>query len=214
MILDSDAFDIITAQKGLIHFKVEVDGRRAHGATPEKGTNAIERACRLIALLKATRFVYRKHRFLKPPTINIGTIRGGDKVNMVADRCEFEVDLRFLPGMAVSEIMALVRRRFNTTRFGYRIQVNDIQEPYELNADHAMVRLLKQAGRGLVRRSAIKGSEGATVITFFKKKNIPAIATGCGVRGMAHATDEYVRVRDLIRGARVLERFIKLFDIR
>lgn len=214
LILDSDAFDIIAAQKGLIHFKVKVDGRRAHGATPQKGVNAIERACHLIALLKTIRFIYKKHRFLKPPTINIGTIRGGDKVNMVADWCEFEVDLRFLPGMVASEILALVRRRFDATRFSYQIQVQDIQQPYELDTDHPMVRFLKKAGRGLVPRCAIKGSEGATVITFFKKKNIPAIATGCGARGMAHATDEYVRVHDLVRGARVLEKFIKLFDER
>jgi acetylornithine deacetylase/succinyl-diaminopimelate desuccinylase family protein len=214
LVLDADAFDIVVAQKGLIHFKVTVDGRRAHGATPEKGVNAIERACELIKVLKATRFVTQKHRFLKPPTINIGTIQGGDKVNMVADQCAFEADLRFLPGMKAFEILTRLRRRFDATRFSYRIEINDIQQPYELDTDHAMVRSLKKAGQSFGGHPAIKGSEGATVITFFKKKRIPAIATGCGVRGMAHATDEYVRVRDLVRGARVLEKFITLFDAR
>jgi acetylornithine deacetylase/succinyl-diaminopimelate desuccinylase-like protein len=60
----------------------------------------------------------------------------------------------------------------------------------------------------------VKGSEGATVITFFQKKKIPAVATGWGASGCAHATDEYARAADLYQGAIVLERAIKLFDSR
>lgn len=211
LVLDSDGFDIIAAQKGLIHFKVLVRGRRAHGAYPERGVNAIDRACELIAILKKAPLVHKKHKLLKPPTVNIGTIRGGDKVNMVADRCEFEADIRFLPGMKAEKILADIRRAFDRTGFAYRIEVNDIQQPYEIDERHPMVRCLQDAARGIAP-SPIKGSEGATVITFFKKKGIPAVATGYGARGTAHATNEYARVDDLARGALVLEKFVKLFD--
>ncbi|HAJ56410.1 MAG TPA: hypothetical protein DCL35_01425 [Candidatus Omnitrophica bacterium] len=211
LILDSDGFDIIAAQKGLIHFKVKVTGRRAHGAYPQRGINAIDRACRLIDILKKMKFIYKKHRFLKPPTINIGMIRGGDKVNIVADWCEFEVDLRFLPGMDGRKILLQIRRAFDSTGFAAKIDVNDIQQPYEIDVRHPVICALKAAAEGIAPRSEIKGSEGATVITFFKKMNIPAVATGYGARGTAHATDEYARISDLYRGARVLERFLKIF---
>lgn len=212
LILDSDEFDIVAAQKGLIHFKVKVAGKRAHGAYPERGINAIDRACRLISLLQGMRFVYRPHRFLKPPTVNVGTIRGGDKVNMVADWCEFEADIRFVPGMEAKKILGQLRRAFDTTGFAYKIEINDVQEPYEIDTRHPMILALQEAARAVAARSAIKGSEGATVITFFKKKKIPAVATGYGARGTAHSTNEYARVDDLCRGALVLERFVKLFD--
>ncbi len=75
-----------------------------------------------------------------------------------------------------------------------------------------MILALQKAARAVSVRSSIRGSEGATVITFFKKKKIPAVATGYGAHGTAHATDEYARVDDLWRGALVLEKFIKLFD--
>ncbi|OIO36443.1 MAG: hypothetical protein AUJ74_02410 [Candidatus Omnitrophica bacterium CG1_02_44_16] len=210
IILDSDDFDIIIAQKGLIHFTVKVTGLKAHGAYPERGVNAIGYALKLIGILNKMKFVYRRHRLLKPPTVNIGTIRGGDKVNMVADRCEFEVDLRFLPGMEAPKILAGIKRVFAKTKISFTIQAQNIQQPYEIGQGHPLVESLKKASNGIVSHSDVKGSEGATVITFFKKKNIPAVATGYGAGGRAHTTDEYARVHDLYRGARILERFLKI----
>jgi len=216
LILDSDEFNIIIAQKGLIHFTVKVEGLKAHGAYPQRGVNAIEQAAELIGILKKMKFkAYRRHSLLKPPTINIGTIRGGDKVNMVADWCEFEVDLRFLPGMEAQKILSGIKKGFAKARpkASFTIQAQDIQQPYEIGRKHPLVKSLKKASCGIAKRSDVKGSEGATVITFFKKKNIPAVATGYGAKSCAHATDEYVRVRDLYCGARVLERFIKIFAV-
>jgi acetylornithine deacetylase/succinyl-diaminopimelate desuccinylase family protein len=212
LILDSDEFNIITAQKGLIHFSVSVKGKKAHGAYPERGVNAIDGASRLIAALKGLRLPRRKHRLLRPWTVNIGTIRGGDKVNMVADWCVFETDLRFLPGMDGQDILRRVRRSFDRTGARYRLEVQDLQQPYEIDGRHPLVAALRAAARGIAPRSEVKGSEGATVITFFKKKGIPAVATGYGASGCAHGTDEYARIGDLYRGAKVLERFIKIFD--
>lgn len=214
VILDSDEGHIITSQKGLIHFKVHVPGRKAHGAYPERGINAIDRAMVLADVLKKIRFPYKPHALLKPPTVNIGTIRGGDKVNMVADWCDFEADLRFVPGMTAKKILSQITAAFRKTRIPFRIQVADIQDPYEISSKHPLVSCLFNSGRKAGFSSRIKGSEGATVITFFKKKGIPAVATGWGSRGCAHATDEYVSVDDLYRGARQLENFIRLFDER
>jgi acetylornithine deacetylase/succinyl-diaminopimelate desuccinylase-like protein len=68
---------------------------------------------------------------------------------------------------------------------------------------------LKKAMQKNRVRPVIKGSEGATVITFFKDKGIPAVATGFGSRGCAHTADEYVNIDNLYKGALVLERFLK-----
>ena len=109
MILDSDEFEIIIAQKGLIHFKVSVAGKKAHGAYPDQGINAINIACGIIRDLEKYKFSFRPHPLLKGPTINTGTIHGGDKVNMVADWCDFELDLRYLPGMSAKDVLAGIK---------------------------------------------------------------------------------------------------------
>jgi acetylornithine deacetylase/succinyl-diaminopimelate desuccinylase-like protein len=58
----------------------------------------------------------------------------------------------------------------------------------------------------------VKGSEGATVITFFQHKGIPAVATGYGCGGCAHTADEYVRIENLYKGALMLEDFLKNYS--
>lgn len=222
LVLDADDFDVITAQKGLIHLKIEVKGRKAHGAYPDQGVNAIDIAMAVIREIKVQKFSYRENKYLKPPTVNLGTIKGGDKVNVVADWCEFELDFRFLPGMKVETILNRLKNILNKHIKSFsrisgvplkagRIEIEGIQEPYNISEKHPLVSCLKDALRAARITPLIKGSEGATVITFFQKKGIPAIATGCGVSACAHIANEYVRINSLYKGTVALEKFLKIY---
>ncbi|MFH1655306.1 MAG: ArgE/DapE family deacylase [Candidatus Omnitrophota bacterium] len=212
VILDSDNADIIVAQKGLIHFKIIIFGKKAHGAYPERGINAIEIASKVIQKLKRYKFRYKKHSLLKPPTINIGKICGGDKVNMVADWCEVKVDLRFLPGMKPRKILKQIGKVVKSEAKKFKIEIEAMQRPSEVERDNYLVNCLLKANRRLSNKAKIKGSEGATVMSFFQERNIPSFATGFGSKGCCHATNEYVKINDLHKGAKVIEGFIKQFD--
>lgn len=232
LVLDSDDFNIIITQKGLIHLKVKIQGRKAHGAYPWQGINAIDIAVDILKELKAHKFtssrrrkvgsIYTENKYLKPPTLNIGTIKGGDKVNVVADWCEFELDVRFLPGMSEGAILKYIQGviRKYTRKFSRhsgiplkagKIEIETIQKPYWINKNQPLVRYLKMAAKKLKIQPQIKGSEGATTITFFQEKDIPAIATGFGAPGCAHIADEYAKINNLYKGAMVLEEFIKKY---
>ena len=50
-------------------------------------------------------------------------------------------------------------------------------------------------------------------MTFFKKHKIPAFATGFGAHGTAHTNDEFIFIRSLFNGTKVLEKFIKQYDL-
>ncbi len=214
LVMDSDEMDTIIAQKGLIHCRIQILGKKAHGAYNWRGVSAIEIAAKVIGRLKKMQPRFKKHPLLHPPTMNVGVIRGGDKVNMVADFCEFALDVRFLPGMNPREILqrikAVIRREANQ----FKVEIDDLQMPYEIDCDHPFVRLFTETAVGMGCRPRLKGSEGATVITFFKKHNIPAFATGFGARATAHTTDEYIKIKLLSEGTRVLEQFIKEYDRR
>lgn len=211
VVLDSDDFDIVITQKGLIHLKVKIQGKKAHGAYPWRGINAIDIAIKILNGLKSRRLVYKKNAYLKAPTLNIGTIRGGDKVNVVADWCEFELDFRFLPGESAKEIINKLKNIIQRYSRNFKIEIEGIQEPYQIGRGHILVKSLLKAAKKTKVRSRIKGSEGATVITFFQNKNIPALATGFGSSGCAHIADEYVKIDNLYKGALVLEEFIKSY---
>ncbi len=209
VVLDSDDFEIIIAQKGLIHLKVKIEGKKAHGAYPWQGINAIDKAIAILHELKSHRFAYKKNKYLRPPTLNIGTIRGGDKVNIVADWCEFELDFRFLPGQSSAGIINGLKQIIRKYTRKSRIEIASVQKDYNIDMRHPLVETLVGALKNLRIKPRICGSEGATVITFFQDKNIPAIATGFGSSGCAHTADEYVKIDNLYKGALALEEFLK-----
>lgn len=210
VVLDADDFEVIIAQKGLLHMKLSVQGKRAHGAYPWLGINAIDLMARILLGLKKYRFkAVRKNAYLRPSTINVGTIRGGDKVNIVAGWCECELDFRYLPGMSGQAIIADVKRFVRSIARQSAVKIEGIQKPYEIDRGHPLVCAYLDALRSGGRRARVRGSEGATVITFFQERGIPAIATGFGCSGCAHMVDEYVTIDNLYRGGLVLEGFLR-----
>jgi succinyl-diaminopimelate desuccinylase len=214
VVLDADDFEIVITQKGLMHLSVRVGGKKAHGAYPWLGVNAIDLAAKIIVDLKSQHQHFSKNKYLRAPTINVGTIKGGDKVNVVSDWCEFELDFRFLPGSSEKEILRILRKTITKYTRNYKIRIQGIQNPYFIDPGHPLVSSLVSAMKSLKIKPRISGSEGATVITFFKAMNIPAIATGFGTEGCAHIADEYADLNNLYNGARVLVVFLKKYKFQ
>ncbi|HPT38836.1 MAG TPA: M20 family metallopeptidase [Candidatus Omnitrophota bacterium] len=211
VVLDADDFEIVITQKGLMHLTVKVEGKKAHGAYPWLGINAIDLAAKIITDLKSKHKSYAKNKYLHPPTVNVGTIKGGDKVNVVSDWCEFELDFRFLPGYSEKEILRFLKETIIRHARKYKITIQGIQDPYYIDPSHPLVSSLVAAMKSLRLKGRISGSEGATVITFFKALKIPAIATGFGTEGCAHIADEYACLDNLYNGAKVLVEFLKKY---
>ncbi len=212
LILDANEFDVIITQKGLLHIKLGIFGKQAHGAYPDRGVNAINMAVEIIKKIKKIRLPYKRHKLLKPPTINIGTIRGGDKVNMVADWCEVELDIRYLPGMDKNKIIKIIKNTVRTVTKEFKFEITASQAPCETDSNHILVRSLRQASSKIAGKIKLKGSQGATVMTFFDNYNIPSVATGFGSAKCAHTANEYVDISNIVEGYQVLKNFLFVFD--
>ncbi len=212
LITDSEEFDAIVAQKGLFHTRVQIFGKKAHGAYNWRGINAIEIAARVITRLKEHQFKFKKHPLLVPPTKNIGTIRGGDKVNIVADFCEFTLDIRYMPGMTAAGVLKEIKGLIAKETKNFKVIVEDSQKPYEIDPKHPFVKTYVDVCKKMGQEAKLLGSQGATVITFFQDYGIPAFSTGWGAHGVIHANDEYAVVKTLYNGARVLEQYLKEYD--
>jgi glutamate carboxypeptidase len=78
-----------TARKGVGRFTIEIKGRAAHaGLDPEGGASAI---------VELSHVVQHLHRLNDPErgiSVNVGTIEGGQRANVVAPRSRAEVDVR------------------------------------------------------------------------------------------------------------------------
>jgi acetylornithine deacetylase/succinyl-diaminopimelate desuccinylase-like protein len=111
--------------------------------------------------------------------------------------------------MKAQEILRNLKNTIKRHTNKFEIEVAGIQKYYSINEKHPLVKTIVNALNKLRIAPNISGSEGATTITFFQDKGIPAIATGFGVEGLAHCVDEYVRIDNLYKGAFVLEEFLK-----
>jgi len=213
LVMDASEFDAVTVQKGLIHARVQIFGKKAHGAYNWRGISAIEDAARIIDKLKNLEFFYKKNPLLvKGVTMNVGVIKGGDKVNMVCDFCEFALDTRYPPGLNGKDILRTIKSTIQTVTKKYKVIIDDDQLPYEINEDHEAVKLYLKLAKRMKCPAHLKGSEGATVISLFQLHNIPAFAAGWAAHGTAHTNDEYIFVKSLCKGTRLLEEYVKEYD--
>jgi glutamate carboxypeptidase len=96
--------DIVSARKGILDTRLTVHGRAAHaGVEPEKGRNAILEAARVVRELHALNGRW------PGVTVNVGKIAGGTRPNVVAERCDLEVDVRATSAEGLAEVEAAIR---------------------------------------------------------------------------------------------------------
>ena len=101
------------AHKGHLKLRITVTGKSAHSGYPHLGENAIEKALPVLEMLAKLRRELESERtehsalFTDAPYVplNIATIRGGTAINIVPDRCEIEVGIRLLPGVAAQDVL-------------------------------------------------------------------------------------------------------------
>lgn len=74
------------------NFKITVEGVSAHGSAPHLGKDAIVAAASIV--MNVQTFASRINNPLNPLVISIGTIKGGQRFNIVANRVEMEGTIR------------------------------------------------------------------------------------------------------------------------
>jgi len=209
--------DLIIAQKGALWFRIATFGKSAHGSRPGQGVNAIEKMMALIDRLNSIPLA-KEHPLLGKPTINIGKIQGGIKVNVVPDRCEIEVDRRLLPDEKKEEILREIKLAIESIQardplLNYQIEEIDYAEPSEISPDEDIVRIGLEAGREVRgEKPNVRGFSGFTDARFYINQfHIPTLIFGPGGTDQSHTTDESVEVDNLIQAARIYARIIVRF---
>jgi len=97
-IINGEPTDCIlaTGQKGFLRVRLTCEGTTAHGATPELGENALIAMMDWIEAVRSVEPVSDPE--LGPEVWNLGLLKGGRALNVVADYAEAELGLRTVPG--------------------------------------------------------------------------------------------------------------------
>jgi acetylornithine deacetylase/succinyl-diaminopimelate desuccinylase family protein len=202
IVVEPTDLNIVIAQKGTLWFRITMGGVAAHASTPHLGVNAISRMAALIPILEGMSREAR-HPLLGEPTINVGTIKGGSKVNSVPDLCAIELDRRCLPGEKIAEIekeLAGAIAGFAAGQKGAaRFERIMFAEPCEVSPSERIVETaLRNQERVLGKRTDLLGSTGFTDARIYVlRAGTPAILLGPGNISQAHTVNEFVSVESL-----------------
>jgi acetylornithine deacetylase/succinyl-diaminopimelate desuccinylase family protein len=193
------------AQRGLFWTRITAQGVAAHGSIPDRGVSAIEAMAKVVGALRAMAFD-RTHPLLGHPTINVGSIRGGGKINIVPALCEIEVDERVLPGDDPEFLRAELEAEIGPQVEPARVSVEVINQAdgYEITASQAIVQLAVDAHRAVRGDDAqCIGMMGATDAAIINATGVPAIVFGPGSLAHAHTTHEHVEISELVDAAKM-----------
>jgi acetylornithine deacetylase/succinyl-diaminopimelate desuccinylase-like protein len=195
----------VIAHKGIVRWRINVQGVSAHGATPELGRSAVYDGARVALAVEeyAQQLAHKEsHPLLGRPALNVGKVIGGQSVNIVPDKCEFELERRLLPGedglSAVQDCEDFLRGRL-----GRAVQFT-FAEPYLVDPAMETVssaEIISALGRAqqatLASETELTAANYGTDGSKLAKAGIETVVCGPGDIAQAHTANEFVEVEQL-----------------
>ncbi len=204
----------VIGHKGAIHYKITFRGKTAHASMPHMGINAIYKASDAIQKLRNLDLGVSGHPLLGPPTINVGTMSGGQNINSVPDLATIGVDIRTLPDQTEEKIRTALQDLLGT----------DVD-----------IELLGQA-RGIFTEPgdpwvkevfrAVEDVTGArpepSTVPYFTDASMlspalgspPTVILGPGEPELAHKTDEYCYIHKIEEAAQIYLRILESWCLK
>jgi acetylornithine deacetylase len=202
---------LVNGHKGGVVHRCRVRGRAAHSALAPQGVNAISYAALLIARLRE---IAQRLQMTEAPdvgydvphtTLNVGVISGGIASNIVAESCEFRVDIRHLPYTSPQAIVEELRAAAEELLVEMRAIAPEAAITFERVG--GILPLATDAGAAIVTEvsRALGTTEPATKVGFgteaglFDAAGVATVICGPGSIEQAHKPNEFVTLEQLAR---------------
>jgi acetylornithine deacetylase len=199
----------VLGHKGKLAMRCQVKGAPCHSAYAPYGVNAIQYAARLINRLeeigeKLAQPERHDARFDPPySTVQTGTIKGGRALNIVPAECEFDFEVRALPGFdantvaddlqAYAQAELLPKMRAVKSDTDIRLEPLSAYPGLATPPDSEAARLLALLCGSSAFGTVAFGTEGG----LFDHAGIPTVVCGPGSMDQGHKPDEFVTVEQL-----------------
>jgi acetylornithine deacetylase/succinyl-diaminopimelate desuccinylase-like protein len=137
-------------------------------------------------------------------TANVGRLEGGVSINLVAEACQAELDVRLPIGLATGEVLERLRSGFREAGLDQLdVELIAAFEPNWTHPDHPLVRAVRDNGAAVTGDAPLPLIRlGATDARWFRAAGIPTVVYGPTAYNMGRA-NESVTVEDLLVTARV-----------
>ncbi|MFP4250263.1 MAG: M20 family metallopeptidase [Armatimonadota bacterium] len=204
---------VVVAHKGALRVRVTTRGVSAHSSNPDAGENAIYRMARVVQALEEFAEELREreaHPLVGKPTLSVGTIEGGNAVNVVPELCTIMVDRRLIPGEtpdgAYDEIAAAL-----DGILGPDDQIVPTLKDcaVETRADSEVVRASRKAVRAAGVDDEPIGVAYCTDGCDLAEREVPLVVLGPGDIAQAHTADEWIELAQVEAAVDIYERIMR-----
>ncbi len=205
----------IRMHKGVMMESLTVTGIAGHSSNPSLGASATEGMHKVInELLHWRDEIQRKHRnpvFDVPfPTMNIGSIHGGDNPNRICSHCETQIDIRPLPGMNLDSLRADLETRLSHVlpeqsklQLTYKPVFCGVPA-FETAAEARLTRLVESIS-GKASESVAFGTEAP----YLNSLGLDTIVIGPGNINQAHQANEYIASNQITPYCNILQKLVQ-----
>jgi len=196
------SLEVLVGEKGMLWVRVTAEGKSAHGSRPEEGINAIELCINAVKILTKRPYPFERDSLMGKPTMNVGVINGGVKINVVPNRCEALIDMRLVKGQGIESTLEQMKNRLKEAGLSERVRVDYVHglpaviTPIDAEIVSASLEAVeKVTGRAQRPRAATFGTDCSVLQP---KIGILNVICGAGSIEQAHQPDEYVSVEQLL----------------
>lgn len=211
LILEPTGLRLAIAHKGAIRPAITVYGRAAHSSSPESGINAVSIAGEVIRGLEEYRGEVRKTAdpLLGHSSLEVTMIRGGERINVIPEKCVVYVDRRLTSGETVKGALDGLARAVEGigARTGARLDIELLcsYPPSAIGEGEPVAALVQGALDGLGLPAAPVGFPAGCDMWTFRKNGVPTAILGPGSIAQAHGIDEFIDREQLNRAVLVYE---------
>ncbi|KMZ11620.1 Acetylornithine deacetylase [Candidatus Burkholderia humilis] len=196
----------VLGHKGKLAMRCMFKGAPCHSAYAPYGVNAIQYAARMINHLDeiGERLAQPEHHDARfdPPfsTVQAGVIKGGRALNIVPVECEFDFEVRALPGFdanrvaddlqTYAESTLLPKMRAVKPDTDIQFQALSAYPGLATSPDSEAAALLAMLSGSTAFGTVAFGTEGG----LFNQAGIPVVVCGPGSMDQGHKPDEFVTI--------------------
>lgn len=200
---------VVHTTKGSLWATLSATGVAAHSSQPHLGDNAILKLSRALLDLQEhlqPALAVHAHSVLGPSTINIGTISGGTRPNIVPDHAVAEIDIRQTPELHSSGgALQLVRETIAQLRLPLSIDYAHENPPMETDPDDPFIARLLATDP----RTQLAGAPWFSDAAHLSAAGLPSICLGPGSIDQAHTKDESIDLGLFEEGKMFFSKFIR-----
>jgi len=208
------SFEVFNGFKGLLWLRISVQGKSAHGATPQLGSSVVLALPQLLQGIQDYHLKLRSTIDSAETTLNVGVVKAGTKINMVPDSASVELDFRVSPGYGLQrvadEISSIVTSIASVhPDLTFSTEILNKSDAIALPSDHLLTTSVQAAAEEVTKTQipvTFWFAHSDTV--HFLRKGIPAVNYGVGGPGIAHSTDEYLNLDELKLSTKAVARSV------